>query len=85
MRITVPIRAAGRDKANAVKAQVPDGFKVTISTKDHVVTLRAKGAVNVTLTWDADRGAFQSGTAQATNGTAKKIRNASEGLRAMGV
>jgi len=88
MRITVPIRAAGRAKAEAVKAQVPDGYKVTISAKRDdasQIVLRAKGAVNITMIWDHDRGAFQSGTAQATNGTAKKIRNASEGLRAMGV
>jgi hypothetical protein len=84
MRITVPIRAAGKAKADAVKAQAPDGFKVTVSTKDGITTLRAKGAVNVTMIWDAARGAFLSGTAQATNGSAKKVRNASEGLRAMG-
>lgn len=84
MRITVPIRATGKDKATAVKAQVPAGFKVTVSTKDGQTVLRAKGAVNVTLIWDAARGAFLSGTAQASNGTAKKVRNASEGLRAMG-
>lgn len=85
MRITVPIRATGKDKAAAVKGQIPEGYKVTVTTKDGQTVLRAKGAINVTLIWDAARGAFLSGTAQATNGTAKKVRNASEALRAMGV
>lgn len=84
MRLTVSIRAAAKAKAEQVKAQLPDGYKATIRTEKGVTTLRAKGAVTIVLRWN-ERGAFTSGTAQATNGTAKKVRNASEALRACGV
>lgn len=84
MRLTVSVRADGKTKAGQVASQIPDGFKVTVRTEKGNTILRAKGAVNVTLIWDAQRGAFRSGTAQATNGTARKVRNASEALRLMG-
>jgi hypothetical protein len=85
MRLTVPVRAAGKTKAEAVKAQLPEGYTATIRTEKGRTTLRAKGAVTLVIHWDAARGGFVSGTAQATNGTAKRVRNASEALRAAGV
>ncbi len=85
MRLTVPVRAAGKTKAEAVKAQLPEGYTATIRTVKGRTTLTAKGAVTLVLHWDAHRGGFSSGTAQATNGTAKRVRNASEALRAAGV
>lgn len=85
MRLTVPIRANGKAKAEAVKAQLPEGYTATIRTEKGRTTLRVKGAVTIVLNWDAYRGAFVSGTAQATNGTAKRVRNASEALRYAGV
>jgi hypothetical protein len=84
MRLTVPVRAGGKAKAEAVKAQLPTGYTATIRTEKGRTTLRAKGAVTLVIHWDV-RGAFVSGTAQATNGTAKRVRNASEALRAAGV
>lgn len=85
MRLTVPVRAAGKAKAEAVKAQLPEGYTVTIRQEKGRTTLRAKGPVTLVLHWDAHRGGFAAGTAQATNGTAKRVRNASEALRAAGV
>ena len=85
MRLTVPIRATGKAKAEAVKAQLPEGYTATIRTVKGRTTLTAKGAVTLVLHWEAARGGFFSGTAQATNGTAKRVRNASEALRATGV
>lgn len=84
MRLTVSIRAAGRTKAEQVKAQLPEGFKVTVRAEKGTTVLRAKGPVNIVLSWD-QRGAYAGGTVQATNGTARKVRNASEALRYAGV
>jgi hypothetical protein len=83
MRLTVSIRAAAKTKAEQVKAQLPEGYKATIRTEKGITTLRAKGAVTLVLNWEGNR--WIGGTAQATNGTAKKVRNASEALRAAGV
>lgn len=84
MRLTVSIRAAAKTKAQEVKAQLPEGYKVTIRTdKDGITRLTAKGAITIHLAWDGN--AFASGTVQATNGTARKVRNASEALRHAGV
>lgn len=86
MRLTVPVRAAAKAKAEAVKAQLPEGYAASIRTVKGVTTLKAAKAVGVgiVLRWDV-RGAFVSGTAQAGNGTTKRVRNASEALRAVGV
>lgn len=88
MRLTVPVRAPGKVKAEAVKAQLPEGYSASIRTEKGRTTLRASckfGGVKLVLHWDAARGGFVSGTAQATNGTFKRVRNASEALRATGV
>ncbi len=85
MRLTVPVRANGKTKAEAVKAQLPEGYTATIRTVKGRTTLTAKGAVTIVLHWDAYRGGYSSGTVQATNGAAKRVRNASEALRAAGV
>ena len=83
MRLTVSIRAAAKTKAQEVKSQLPDGYKVTIRTdKDGTTRLTAKGAITIHLVWDGN--AFASGTVQAVNGTARKVRNASEALRHAG-
>lgn len=40
MRLTVPIRAAAKAKAEAVKAQLPEGYAVTIRTVKGITTLK---------------------------------------------
>ena len=84
MRLTVSIRAAAKTKAQQVQAQLPEGFKATVRTEKGVTTLRAKGPVTIILRWN-ENGAFTSGTVQATDGTTRKVRNASEALRHAGV
>jgi hypothetical protein len=80
MRMTVPVRAAGADKAAAVKSQLPAGSRVKIEGDTTGTKLTAtKGAkdakITVTATWDV-RGRWTGG-----NVNGKKARNASELLR----
>jgi hypothetical protein len=37
MRLTVPVRAAGKAKAEAVKAQLPEGYASTTETADYLL------------------------------------------------
>jgi hypothetical protein len=84
MVIVVPVRASGKEKAEAVAAKIP--FESKVRTVKGVTTLRAaqeKGATLV-LVWD-ERGRWDySASRVEVDGKARKIRNASEALRLCG-
>lgn len=73
MVITVPLRASGAEKANAVKAQI-NGHKVTVRTVKGITTLKAG---TVVLRWDA-QGRFDY---DASGIGDKKVRNVAAALR----
>lgn len=78
MVITVPLRASGKDKAEAVKAQMPVGAQHTLRTVKGITTLKAWTKEHaVKLVWDA-QGRFDY---DASNGDAKKVRNVAAALR----
>lgn len=86
MRMTVPVRASGLDKANAVADRIRERFAVQISkpTKRNGQVTRLvldnAGDFSLDLRWDA-AGRFLYGPSTA-NG--KKVRNVSGALRAIG-
>lgn len=86
MRMTVPVRASGLDKAAAVVAKLPEGYvhSVTKPSKRNggITTLKAAKGVGdgIILKWDA-AGRFIYGPSTA-NG--KRVRNVSGAFRAIG-
>jgi hypothetical protein len=76
MVFTVPVKASGKEKAEAVKAQITADVKVTVRTVKGVTTLRA-GALR--LAWDA-QGRFDYDASRYGD---RKVRNAAAAIRTL--
>lgn len=89
-RITVPIRASGKDKAQAVAEKLTEarpGYAVSIRTAKGVTTLKVAEAEGegMVLRWSVE-GQFQYGSSTVTSGgKSSKVRNVSGALRAVGI
>lgn len=83
MRLTVPQRAAGADKAKVVAEKLGEAYAVTINTSNGQTVLRAARAheADLKIVWDA-AGRFVYGPS-TLNG--KKVMNVSGALRALGI
>lgn len=81
MKLHVPPRASGKEKAKATAAQLPQKYATSISVRQGFVTLKAASELGCgfKISWN-QQGQLVAAT-QTTSGKTKKIRNVAEALR----